>query len=120
MSNELIVDHRYAHSQIRYRLLQQLCYNGGDLEWLSETTGLSGKQLAAVCLGRSGLTYGEMAALVKVMLQSELLVTFPWMECGQSIAEDEPCAEDAKCEDMLKMCQEDGKVPRTVWQEKNK
>jgi hypothetical protein len=119
MANEYIIDHRYAQSQIRYSILHHMLYGPGILDNLAQATGISVQLLTSACFGKSGLHYSEMAALIKEMMGVDLLIAFPWEVCGKSLGDELPCAEDAVCQDMLGMCQEDGKIPLSIWPEKD-
>lgn len=117
MITQLTVDHRYAQSQLRYRLLQQLVFLDVTLEEVSAKAGLSVQHLTAFCLGKGGMTYRDMARLAKGLMgeQVELLVAMNWVECGQSYSHEEPCPDDAEIQKMLVKGQESGKIPLSVW-----
>lgn len=116
-TNYCIVDHRIANSQMRYWLLRWLVTKIVTLEEISSKSGLSIRHLTSVCLGKSGVTYLDMAKLAKALFgeQTELLVTLPWVDCGFSISEENPCPEDDECVKLLEQGQRDSTVPTKVW-----
>ncbi|MDD5511499.1 MAG: helix-turn-helix transcriptional regulator [Dehalococcoidales bacterium] len=112
-----VVDHRYANQQVRYRLLQWLVTQTMTLEEISAKSNLSVQYLTGICLGKSGVTYSDMAKLAKALFgpNTELLVTMHWIDCGFSISEENPCPEDQECVKLLEQGQRDGTVPDKVW-----
>lgn len=75
-TNYYTVDHRYANSQIRYRLLQWLVTETMALAEISAKSGLSDKHLISICLGKSGVAYPDMARLTKALFGLRLRVSF--------------------------------------------
>jgi hypothetical protein len=116
--HSLIVDHRYANSQIRCRLLHCLANTTQTLEMIAEKSGLSMQHLTSICLGKSGVSYMDMAKLVKALLgeQTELRVTLYWTDCGFSYSESDPCPDDQECTKLLETLQQDGVVPTKIWE----
>lgn len=116
-----IVDHRYANSQIRYRLLQMLTQELVTLQGLETSSGLCKQHLISICLGKSGVSYMDMAKLSKGLFgdSTELMVIIPWVDCGFSYSGKEWCQEDAECEKLLKIGQQAGSIPKKVWENNN-
>jgi hypothetical protein len=116
-----IVDHRYAQSEIRHALLEHLDLYDNNIRTVAEKSGLSVEHLTGVCLGRVGLTYRDMAKLVKALRcdATELFVTIHWVDCGQGYSLEEPAGcLDRENQKLLAGLQARGKVLTSVWPEK--
>lgn len=111
-----IVDHRYAQSQVRHDLLEHLDLLGNNLEVVAVKSGLAVQRLVGVCFGRVGLTYWDMARLVRAMRgeATELFVTMHWIECGQSCSLEEPNGIDKLSDELLATLQAGNKLPTSV------
>lgn len=114
---QYLVDHRYANSQIRFRLLQIITTDTMTLDEVATKSGLTKEHLTSICLGKSGVTYLQMADLAKALFgeQTELRVIMPWVECGLSCSEEDACAEDGECQRLLEIGHDNGTVPEKVW-----
>lgn len=117
MQPRYLVDHRYANSQIRYRLLQMVVTGTLTLEDIANKSGLTVHHLTRMCLRKSaGVSYMNMAKLAKALFgaDTKLRVSLPWVECGFSWPEKEPCAEDQECERLLELGQQNKTIPEKV------